>query len=397
MATQVSEQQATTDPAPAQTSRSAKRRSFPIIDTDVHHGYRDKSDLYPYLSKTYRERLEDYGFGSGVSYNNNGGLRGYRADALKSGETLPGGGGVSATDVELLQTQLLDDCGIDIAILTGGQAYGTSAMMDVEYANAICRAFNDYTLEHWVAKDSRLRHTLAVNTQDPIAAAEEIARLGDDPNVVGIMIPCGATKPYGHKFYHPIWEACEQYRLAIAMHFGAEGSGINPPPTSAGYPTNYIEGRMARPNFYSVHVASFIFEGVFEKFPALRVAMVEAGFAWVPPLMWRMDLDWKGLRYQTPWVQKLPSEYLREHIRFASQPMEEPHDPRALQQIIEWMDGKQTLMFATDYPHWDWDDPAMSFTGLPDDLRRRIFSGNAAETFGLTIDTVQAADESGSL
>jgi predicted TIM-barrel fold metal-dependent hydrolase len=380
------------DVAPATESRAGKRRSFPIIDTDVHHGYADKSDLYPYLSKAYQERLADYGFGSGVSYNNNGGLRGYRVDALKSGGTPPGGGGVSATDVELLQTQLLDECGIDLAILTGGQAYGTSAMMDVEYANAICRAFNDYTLEHWVAKDARLRHTLAVNMQDPEGAVAEIDRLGNDPNVVGIMIPCGATKPYGHKFYHPVYEACERHGLAVGMHFGSEGSGINPPPTSAGYPTNYIESRMARPSFYAVHVSSFIFEGVFTKFPTLKVAMLEGGFAWVPPLMWRMDLDWKGLRYQTPWVERLPSEYLREHIRFASQPMEEPHDPKALELIIDWMDGKQTLMFATDYPHWDWDDPAMSFTGLPEDLRARIFAGNAAETFRLSLDQDLAAD-----
>jgi predicted TIM-barrel fold metal-dependent hydrolase len=66
--------------------------------------------------------------------------------------------------------------------------------------------------------------------------------------------------------------------------------------------------------------------------------------------------------------------------------MEEPHDPKALELIVEWMHGDRTLMFATDYPHWDWDDPAMSFTGFPDDLRRRIFAANAAETFGLPID-----------
>lgn len=392
MSTQYRDQQVDAS-APVVMSRSGRRRAFSVIDTDVHHGYADKSELYPYLSRTYRERMEDYGFGvAGSSYHNNGGLRGYRVDALKSSETPPGGGGVSATDVELLQTQLLDSCGIDTAILTGGQVYSVSAMTDVEYANAICRAFNDYTLEMWVAKDDRLRHALAVNTQDPVRAVEEIDRLGDDPNVVAIMISCGAPRPYGHKFYHPIWEACERHGLAVAMHFGTEGGGINPPPTSAGYPTNYIEGRMARPSFYQVHVASFIFEGVFIKFPKLKVAMIEGGFAWVPPLMWRMDLDWKGLRHQTPWVQKLPSEYLVEHIRFASQPMEEPADPNGLATIIDWMVGRKTLMFATDYPHWDWDDPAMSFIGLPDEVRHRIFAENAAETFGLTIAAEAVAD-----
>src|SRR5690606_6298765 len=120
-------------------------------------------------------------------------------------------------------------------------------------------------------------------------------------------------------------------------------------------------------------------------FPKLKVAMLEGGFGWVPSLMWRMDMDWKGLRHQTPWVEKLPSEYLVDHIRFASQPMEEPEDPKDIETIIEWMHGDRTLMFASDYPHWDWDDPAVTFTQLPDDLRHRIFAENAADTFGLTI------------
>jgi uncharacterized protein len=96
-----------------------------------------------------------------------------------------------------------------------------------------------------------------------------------------------------------------------------------------------------------------------------------------------MDSDWKGLRHQTPWVKRLPREYVRDHIRFSSQPMDEPEPPEALLDIVRWMDGERTLMFATDYPHWDWDDPAQSFKAFPPDLRRRIFWENARETFGL--------------
>ena len=120
-------------------------------------------------------------------------------------------------------------------------------------------------------------------------------------------------------------------------------------------------------------------------------AMLEAGFAWLAPAMWKMDLDWKGLRRQTPWVKKLPSEYIKQHIRFATQPMEEPDQPDALKHVIDWIDGGNTLMFATDYPHWDWDDPHQIMSGFPDDLRRRIFADNAIETFGLTLPAVSKA------
>lgn len=374
-------------------SRAARRRSFPIVDTDVHHTYAEKSDLYPYLSRYYAERFADYGMGVGTSHANNGGFRGRRADTIDVEVPQPANIGTSAIDVQDTITRLLDASGIDIALLTGGPAAAAGAMMEVDYASAICRAFNDYSMEHWIAADPRFRYALHVNAQDPVGAAAEIDRLGSHPAVCSIMLGCGSTRPFGNRFFHPIYEACVRNGLAVSMHFGGEGSGVNPPPSAAGYPSYYIESRQLRPTFYSVHVASFIFEGVFEKFPTLKVGMLEGGFAWVPPLMWKMDLDWKGLRHQTPWVEKLPSEYLKEHIRFATQPMEEPADPDALKHVIKWMDGEHTLMFATDYPHWDWDDPAMTLVGFPDDLRRRIFSTNALETYGITLPDTDEVQE----
>lgn len=361
---------------------TAAKARLTVVDTDVHHGIGDKSDLYPYLSQTYRERLEDYGMGGGGGlYANNGGKLGRRADTLDPNDAKDKT--ATATNVENLRVKLLDEAGVDIAILTGSSVYNVSGSTDIEYGSALCRAFNDFTIEHWLSADPRFRFAMAICTQDPAGAAAEIERIGDHPGVVAVLMPCAATRPFGHRFYRPIHEACARHNLAIALHFGGEGGGVNPPPTAAGYPTHYIESRLARPSFYQVHLASFIFEGVFELFPRLKVAMLESGFAWVPAYRWRMDSDWKGLRYQTPWVQRLPSEYLRDHIRFASQPMDEPDTDADLLQLVRWMEGERTLMFASDYPHWDWDDPAKTFTAFPTDLRARIFSENARETFGL--------------
>jgi predicted TIM-barrel fold metal-dependent hydrolase len=382
MATQVAKDTITLSPTEVPVSRLSRRRAFPIVDVDVHHTYADKADLLPYMSRVDGERFSFYGMGvMGNSYASNGGWRGRRADTVDIDEPQPDSLSSSAVDADDTRIRLLDASGIDLALLTGGPASSASAMMDVDYANAICRAFNDYSLEHWVAKDDRFRLALHINSQDPQGAAAEIDRLGSHPAVCAISVGCGAPRPFGHRFYHPIYEACERNGLAVAMHFGSEGGGINPAPSPAGFPSYYIESRQLRPSFYAVHVASFIFEGVFIKFPSLKVAMIEGGFAWVPPMMWKMDLDWKGLRHQTPWVEKLPSEYLKDHIRFSTQPMEEPADPDALELLVKWMAGERTLMFATDYPHWDWDDPAQAFVGFPDDMRRRIFAENAIETF----------------
>jgi predicted TIM-barrel fold metal-dependent hydrolase len=385
MATQVADTSAEVESESGKLNRQQKRRAFPIVDTDVHHTYSDKSDLYPYMTRYYAERFENYGMGISGGHANNGGFRGRRADTINVEEPQPANIGTSAIDVQDTIDRLLNASGIDIAMLTGGPAASAGAMMEVDYASAICRAFNDYSLEHWISADSRFRYALHVNAQDPIGAAAEIDRLGSHPAVCSIMLGCGSTRPFGNRFFHPIYEACERNGLAVSMHFGGEGAGINPSPSAAGYPSYYIESRQLRPTFYSVHVSSFVFEGVFEKFPTLKVGMLEGGFAWVPPLLWKMDMDWKGLRHQTPWVEKLPSEYVKDHIRFATQPMEEPDQPDALKHVINWMEGERTLMFATDYPHWDWDDPAMTLVGFPEETRRRIFSTNALETYGLTL------------
>jgi len=369
----------------------AKARKHPIIDTDVHHNNAHKSDLYPYMTRFNAERFSEYGFGVQNSFAFNGGSRGRRFDVVDEKNPAPDSVGAAAYDVDDTRRRLLDGLGIDLAILTGGPGQICSAMMDVDYASAICRAFNDYSIEHWVARDSRFRLVLHINAQDPVGAAAEIDRLGPHPAVCAVMLGCGSPRPFGNRFYHPIYEACVRNGLAVSMHFGGEGAGINPPPSAAGYPSYYIENRQLRSSFYAVHAVSFIFEGVFDKFPTLKIGMLEGGFAWVAPLMWKMDLDWKGLRRQTPWVKRLPSEYLKDHIRFSTQPMEEPGDPNALKHIIDWIDGSRTLMFATDYPHWDWDDPAMTLAGYPEDLRRRIFCQNALDTFSLKLPSMSQA------
>ena len=105
--------------------------------------------------------------------------------------------------------------------------------------------------------------------------------------------------------------------------------------------------------------------------------LIEAGFAWMPSLGWRLDKTWKRMKDEAPHLRKAPSEYLREHFWVSTQPMEEPEEPEHLIDVMNWI-GWDKIMFASDYPHWDFDDP---FTALPPSLnearRNMIFSGNA--------------------
>jgi predicted TIM-barrel fold metal-dependent hydrolase len=74
---------------------------------------------------------------------------------------------------------------------------------------------------------------------------------------------------------------------------------------------------------------------------------------------------------------------MREHFRLTTQPIEEPPSKDQFLELLEMMDAKQTLLFSSDYPHWDFDDPVAAFKDVPEPLRRRILHDNAAELYGL--------------
>lgn len=130
-------------------------------------------------------------------------------------------------------------------------------------------------------------------------------------------------------------------------------------------------------------INSMIFEGVFYRFPGLKLLAAEFGFSWLPHFLWRMDQNWHQFRKEVPWVKVRPSETVLNHVRFTSQPMEEPEKPEYLASILEMIHADRTLVFSTDYPHWDNDFPNLTLPGIPAALRQRIFFQNAADLFNL--------------
>ena len=94
--------------------------------------------------------------------------------------------------------------------------------------------------------------------------------------------------------------------------------------------------------------------------------------------MWRLDANWLGLRSEVPWLNRRPSEILREHVRFTTQPLEliDGND-ELLFAMLEAVGAPDILCFASDYPHWDFDDPNQMIRRFPSRLAR---AGHAATT-----------------
>lgn len=273
----------------------------------------------------------------------------------------------------------LDANNIGAAILTCEEGLEVSTLANPHYAAALARANNEWEVHDWLPRDPRFFGSIIIAPQDPALAAEEIYRLGEHPRMAQVLASHGATMPYGDPFFHPIYRACEEVGLPFAIHLGGNG-GINVETFAAGMPRYYSEAHALLTQPAQTHLASMIFNGVFEKFPKMKFVVIECGTSWVAPLLWRMDSEWRALRKETPWVKRLPSEYFAESVRFTTQPLDQPEKVEHLWAVLEAMDGKNTLMFASDYPHWDQDDP--THLRLPDDWRENVFGLNALKTYG---------------
>ncbi len=352
--------------------------SLKLIDADVHNAVAKGSDLLPFLPKywSYLAGIPRFGI-PGHSWHSPTGV--FRTDAT------PPGGGVPGSDPAFTVTDHLDRYQIDYAILTGSGILGLSVHPDPDLGNVLASAYNEWLAHAWLPVSPRFKGSIVINHSDPAAAVSEIHKWGAHPDMVQVLMTSASNRLFGQRFYHPIYEAAESHGLPVAVHPGAEGQGIAGAPTPAGMPTRYMEWHNILPANAMAHINSLVCEGVFEKYPGLTFIAMEGGIGWMPHLMWRMDKNYKALRSQTPWLKRLPSEIIRDHIKVTTQPIEEPEDPRQLLQIFEMIGAPQMILFSSDYPHWDFDNPKMAFPALPREWKERIFWRNAAELYGLAV------------
>jgi hypothetical protein len=250
-------------------------------------------------------------------------------------------------------------------------------------------ALNDWGAEAWLEHDARWLSSICVPFEDADASVREIDRRREGAHggrFVQVLVSDRTEKPAGNPKYWPLWEAAAHHGLPVAFHPG--GRGMNPI-TGCGWPSFYYEDHVGYPQAAFSHLASLIFEGVFDRWPGLRVVMVEGGYSWAVPYARRLDSSWRLLRDEVPDLERAPSEYVRDHVWFTTQPVEEPERPgwfAAMYRQLERAGLGERLMFSSDYPHWDFDAPTDALPrGLGDDARRKILAGNASALYGIPL------------
>jgi predicted TIM-barrel fold metal-dependent hydrolase len=358
---------------------------FRVIDCDIHPQIGDPEELLAHVERGQRDwfRGQPYFGLPGYSWSHPSSW--YRQDLAADGRP-PG------ADVEAVQRELLDPSGTSAGVLNADDAVLVSLMPSPYRATALARAHNDWISERWLERDARLRGAIVCPAQDPEEAAREIRRAGEDPRFVQVVLCGGSERPYGEPRYLPIFEAAADLGLPVAIHSGGEGMGIAAPPGGAGPVAFYIEWHaLGSACSTMAHLVSLLVHGTFERLPSLKVLLIEGGIAWLPGILWRLDTNWRALRSDTPWLDRKPSEVAREHVRFSTQPLEhtDGHDD-LLWEMLEAAGAPDVLCFASDYPHWDFDDPAFMVKRLPDAWRERVLHENAAALYGERLGLVPA-------
>lgn len=362
----------------AELERGGATTRLEIVDCDIHPAMHSPQELLDHLPAELHEIYTRYGARQPqpllgyMPYPRMGSGNGARGDAW------PPTGGRPGSDLAFMQKQHLDGYGIHTGILHPLMADAT--MLNHRLSAAVTRAVNDWQVEKWLRHEPRLKGTIYVTQDDPESAVAEIMRLARDRRFVQIGLNPRSIEPLGRPRYWPIFRAAAETGLPIGLHVAPYGQHAN---GAAGPGSYYIEEHFAFAHQLQTVIASMIFEGVFNRFPALKMVMVESGFGWAPSLAWRMDKHWSHMRSEVPEVSRPPSEYMREHFWFTTQPIEEPEHRHHFHDLLSWI-GADRLLYSSDYPHWDFDDPheAIKVRMSEKDLRG-VLGLNAKKLYGI--------------
>jgi predicted TIM-barrel fold metal-dependent hydrolase len=344
-----------------------------VVDCDVHCAPAVIDDLFPYLDPHWVNFITtgQLGLPFSLAAMYPPGANTSATPAARAAGPPPG------TSLEVLQAQAL--AGVDAAVLS--PITGLDTIRNPYYAADLLRAVNDWQIAEWLDRDPRLCGSIVVSSLDVEAAVAEIHRLGDDPRFVQVLLPVRSDAPYGNRRYHPIHAAAAEHGLVIGLH--AWGLSATQP-TPNGFSEHYLEDYVLHTLIAQGQLTSLVVEGVFQRFPSLRVSLLECGVAWLPSYLWRLDKDWKGIRREVPWVDRRPSELLHERLRISIAPLHAPDDIAQLAQVLDMLSWPDALMYASDHPHDHGDGTSRYLATLDAEQRAAVMGGNAAAHYRIS-------------
>jgi predicted TIM-barrel fold metal-dependent hydrolase len=278
----------------------------------------------------------------------------------------------------------MDYLGIDCMVLLPNALLALNHISDRRRALVLCRGYVEHMLERVVDPARGIFTTLCLAPHDPLESARLVERYGAADGVCSVCLMTDGPLPFpfGDQYYDPIYRAVAESGLPLLFHsgFGGPEGGFS----GLGL-QSYVENHLAFVVNQQVQITSVVMQGVPERHPELKLVWEEAGIFWIPGLMYRLDTEYSRRRSDHTLLRKPPSEYVK-GFWFTTQPLEVVPKPEYFRYVLEMIDGQRTLVFASDWPHSDFDHPsavAQSLGFLSRQERQQILGGNAARLLRL--------------
>jgi predicted TIM-barrel fold metal-dependent hydrolase len=359
-----------------------------VIDACAFHEWGSPTALLPYMGDDWRELITRAGDHNGPMLITSVWRNAHPHDAQRIGSggkiVNPNGAG-NGSDMEVLIQQLLGDNRRERVVLGYHDGLLATAGPLPYLTRQVVRAVNDWTVDQWLEKDERLYGQVLVMSALPEEAAAEIRRLGSHQKMVAVALGAnGLGHPFGHPAYNPIYEAATELGLPLVLQAGCDSAvDLVTLPVALSLPSTYSEHDVHGAQAPMSHLSSMIMDGVFARFPTLRVLLVGGGAAWVPWCLWRLDYFAKMMRrVDTPWLESPPSEYFVRHVRLGTYSLEAPRQPERLAQLLETIpDVESMLMYTSGAPRYDAESDESVALRLPTSWHTRVFRKNAEDFF----------------
>jgi predicted TIM-barrel fold metal-dependent hydrolase len=276
----------------------------------------------------------------------------------------------------------MDAMGIDYTILFPTPMLNLGLNPDLNVRDQLTFAFNRWLIDDVISSDPRLKTMPVLPVHDPDQCLRTIRAFGDKPGVIGFMIVALNYEPIHRNNFMKVFAELDERRLPVAFH-----SAPNWREQAFTVLDSFLGVHALGFPFYAmVQLTNVVLTGMPERFPNIRWIFMEAGQAWVPFTIARLDNEYKQRSSEAPLLKRLPSEYIRDFY-FTTQPFESHERGADTRAMFDMMDGHRSYVYASDYPHQDFDTPAAIWDvpQFTEEEKRAILGGNALNLFNLPV------------
>lgn len=279
--------------------------------------------------------------------------------------------------------RLLDAEGLEAAVLypTLGILW-EAELEDVELSQAYCRAYNRWIADFCRGSGDRLIPIAHLSLGDPEAAARELERAVKDGCRGAFVVPFTLSrKPHGDPVHDPVWRVAEALDVPVAIHPSFEPFALRSQRFENGHRLSLLSAVTAGDGVRHAFSTFFDF-ATFERFPRLKLVLLESGGGWIGYWLDRLDGVWEAtfLGNRTP-LKDRPSAYFRRQCFISCDP-----DERTIPPLMRLL-GSDRFFWASDYPHPDHTgDYLQALEAMVDELpppeRGALLGGNVRAAFG---------------